>query len=355
MSVSRVEVSCVKGKCCRPSTSTEFDSTHPAELNGIISQEEFQASIARINNSLKRPKWTYRVQTAGRILIVLGFILVLIAGGKYFHMKYHQRHHEKQHDRHHSNPVAPVEPVTPLPSAPTGVPTEPVQFTLEHPNLPMTQELSEEDEEERNEEEHRELRENDDDDDEEEKEKDEDEDEDDDKNKVEGGEHRRRRHHRRHGHGHEHHERREGEDEKKMAAGAGADGSSHGKGCKKQRKCMKHLFHSGIISLVLGFVLCRWIASRKMHQLVTAVVPAVCAEHHLYTSPSRAVPVSWSLEGRSICRYMCKNNRLKLVLDLHSLVPLSRMEVKQLHNNVAEKQQMISPASYVPLATNEQA
>jgi len=352
MSVSRVEVSCVKGKCCRPSTSTEFDSTHPAELSGIISPDEFQASIARINASLKRPKWTYRVQTAGRILIVLGFLLVLIAGGKYLRMKYHHHHHHgKQHD--HSNPMAPVDP-----STLTGTSIETVQLTLEHPiDLPVSAEdsnlpVSEGDDILEDEEKPRELPEKDDDDDEE-KEKDDDEDDDDDDNKgqVERGEHRRRRHHRRHGRHGEDHER---DGEKQMSV-AGAESSSHGKGCKKHRKCMKHLFHGGLISLALGFLLCRWIAGRKTRQLITSVVPAVCAEHHLYTSSSRAVPVSWSLEERSICRYMCKNNRLKIVLDLHSLVPLSRMEVKELGNNVAEKQQMISPSSYIPLATNDQA
>jgi hypothetical protein len=299
MSASRVEISCIKGKCCCPSTSTEFDSTRPAELNGLISPEEFQASIGRINASLVRPKWTYRVQTAGRIFIVFGLVLLLFAGGKYLHMKFH-------HHRHHGEHPVPVDPTDP---STTGV-NQPVQFAIDQPidvpSLPMPVDEGDDILIQKEEEQH-EMREKEDDDD----------------------------------------------DDKKMAAAAA---SGRGAGCKgkKHRKCIKHLFHSGLISLVLGFVLCRWIANRKMRQLITRVVPAICAEHHLYTSASRPVPVSWSLEERSICRYNCKNNRLKLVLDLHSLVPLSRMDMKEVGSKV-EKQQMISPSSYVPLATNETA
>jgi len=68
------------------------------------------------------------------------------------------------------------------------------------------------------------------------------------------------------------------------------------------------------------------------------------------------IPVSWSLDEKSICKYNCKNNALKLVLDLHTLVPLSRQEGEKMML-AGEKQQMVSvsASSYVPLATNEHA
>jgi len=297
MSASRVEIPCIKGKCCRPSTSTDFDSTHPAELSGIISPDEFTASIARINASLKRPKWTFRVQTAGRVLIVLGIVILLIAGGKYFRMKH--RHHHEDHSNSNSNPNSNsnFDPSVLLDArtstfTSTGTNEAFDQFTVSQPMSPVggaddAPVRSEEDDEEY---------------------------------------------------------------DQKMAA-AGEKKYHH----SKHGKCIKHLLHSGIISLIIGFVLCRWIAGRKIRQLITRVVPAVCAEHHLYTSSSRAVPVSWSLDERSICKYMCKNNGLKLVLDLHSLVPLSRMEEKQISNNAAEKQEMVAGSAYVPLTTNDQA
>jgi len=275
--MSVVEVPCVKGKCCRPSTSTEFDSTHPSQLAGIISPDEFQASIGRINASLQRPKWTYRVQTSGRILIVLGIILLVVSGVKYLRMKHHHYHDNDDNNNNNNNPVVPTTADPIVVNTLTGTNQPPDDSILGRITpLPAIEQVIEQE---------------------------------------------------------DHHD---------------ADQKHH----KKHGKCIKHIFHSGLVSLIAGIALCRWIAGRKIRQLITRVVPAICAEHHLYTSSSRAVPVSWSLDERSVCRYMCKNNGLKLVLDLHSVVPLSRMDAKPI-SNVAEKQQMIAGSAYVPLNTND--
>lgn len=279
--MSAVEVPCIKGKCCRPSTSTEFDSTYPTELNGIISSDEFQASIGRINASLQRPKWTFRVQTAGRILILLGIVLLLFSGVKYFRMKHH--HHE-EHDHDHSNPVAPA--ASGSPPATQQFPELPIPSSASDQNAASVSVLQQDQIDESSDKEH----------------------------SQNDGDH---------------------------------------KHDKKHGKCIKHIFHSGLVSLIVGIALCRWIAGRKVRQLITRVVPAICAEHHLYTSSARAVPVSWSLDERSVCKYMCKNNALKLLLDLHSLVPLNRIAAKPISNNAAEKQQMMSGSAYVPLNTSE--
>jgi len=135
------------------------------------------------------------------------------------------------------------------------------------------------------------------------------------------------------------------------------DWKKHGKKAwKKQqhKKCHgKHaIVFAGFGSLLLGFLLCRWIACKKVHQLINFVVPAVCAEHHLYTSNSRPTPVAWSIDPKSICKYGCKNNALKLVLDLHTTVPVSRqVEVKQFGQPMVP----VSSSAYVPLNTADHA
>lgn len=71
-----IRVSLVRKGCCK----TEFDSTYPVHLNGIISQDEYQKSLARINGRMPSSilltfVWIiYAIIMFLAILIYIGYI-----------------------------------------------------------------------------------------------------------------------------------------------------------------------------------------------------------------------------------------------------------------------------------------
>ena len=66
----------ISGGCCK----TEFDSTYPVHLNGIITHAEFSESIDNINRSISVRKYFLIVAFFTGICIIGGFAL-FIAGG----------------------------------------------------------------------------------------------------------------------------------------------------------------------------------------------------------------------------------------------------------------------------------
>lgn len=53
---------------------TQFDSTYPQQLSGIITPTEYSASIHRINRHLKWSTTNHRIQCIGKLLVVIGII-----------------------------------------------------------------------------------------------------------------------------------------------------------------------------------------------------------------------------------------------------------------------------------------
>ena len=66
----------ISGGCCK----TEFNSTYPVHLNGIITQSEFSESISNINRSISARKYFLIVAFLTAIFII-GGIALFIAGG----------------------------------------------------------------------------------------------------------------------------------------------------------------------------------------------------------------------------------------------------------------------------------
>ena len=62
--------------CCK----TEYDSTYPIQLNGIISPDEFAHSIARINRINTSKKWSITHLSVLVISMVLGTIFIVLGG-----------------------------------------------------------------------------------------------------------------------------------------------------------------------------------------------------------------------------------------------------------------------------------
>lgn len=65
------------GECCK----SEFDSTYPVQLNGIISPDEFQQSINNINQSISSAI-SLIICALIFILFVVGGVILCIVGGQ---------------------------------------------------------------------------------------------------------------------------------------------------------------------------------------------------------------------------------------------------------------------------------
>ena len=66
----------ISAGCCK----TEFNSTYPVHLNGVITQDEFRQSITNINQSISNRKNLLIVGVLSAIFIIAG-IALFIAGG----------------------------------------------------------------------------------------------------------------------------------------------------------------------------------------------------------------------------------------------------------------------------------
>ncbi|CAF1434875.1 unnamed protein product [Adineta steineri] len=76
--LNSIDISLIPSGCLK----AEFDSTYPVTLNGIISQNEFQESIHRINHTLNSKKTGLIIYTMIFILALTGgTICFIVAGG----------------------------------------------------------------------------------------------------------------------------------------------------------------------------------------------------------------------------------------------------------------------------------